>query len=156
MHSPGARVSWRAVFILLGIAVALPGWTPAYSQEVCTDRRDNDGDGRVDCADSDCCAEPSCLAAGCTRFKRGDVNGDGRRTVTDVVLILLSLFGGQEPLPCSDAADVDDSDTVEVADPIYILRYLFQEGPEPPPPFLTCDKDPTQGNLSCDDLFRCR
>jgi hypothetical protein len=149
MHTPGTRR------ICVAIAVGILAGPRAVTEEVCTDARDNDADGFIDCADADCCAEPSCIALGCTLFKRGDVDGDGRRTVTDAILILHSLFGGGGPLSCNDASDLDDSDAVDVADPIYLLRYIFQGGPEPPPPFLECDKDPTQGRLSCGLRFAC-
>ena len=143
----------RNEVLVAALAVGLLGKPRA--EEICTDARDNDADGFVDCADSDCCAEPSCIALGCTRFDRGDVDGDGSRAVTDAIRILLSLFGGAGPLRCDDAADVDDGDAIDVADPIYLLQYIFQGGPPPPPPFLQCDKDPTQGRLSCVFNFIC-
>jgi hypothetical protein len=34
---------------------------PAYVQEICNDKIDNDGDGKIDCADSDC--DPSCAVS---------------------------------------------------------------------------------------------
>jgi hypothetical protein len=38
---------------------------------VCFDGRDNDGDGEVDCADTDCQAEPGCAGSGCAKAEPG-------------------------------------------------------------------------------------
>ncbi len=47
--------------------------TPTEPSEVsCTDGLDNDCDGAVDCADSDCAADPSCGGGGCTLGQPGD------------------------------------------------------------------------------------
>lgn len=41
-----------------------PGWTGSdcsiQTETECGDDKDNDGDGLTDCADSDCCSNPSC------------------------------------------------------------------------------------------------
>lgn len=41
-----------------------PGWTgpdcSIMTETECGDDKDNDGDGLTDCADSDCCSNPSC------------------------------------------------------------------------------------------------
>jgi hypothetical protein len=66
------------------------------------------------------------------------------------VAIAVGLLAGPRAHP-----DEVCTDAVDVADPIYLLRYIFQGGPEPPPPFLECDKDPTQGRLSCGFRFSC-
>jgi hypothetical protein len=54
--------------------------TPTETPEVsCTDAADNDCDGFIDCADSDCSADPACGGGGCTLGQPGDactVNGD--------------------------------------------------------------------------------
>jgi hypothetical protein len=47
--------------------------------EVCNDGQDNDGDGAVDCADSDCSADPVC-AGPATTVSVGDLDGTGTGT----------------------------------------------------------------------------
>ena len=76
---------------------------------------DIDGNGRPDtCAD--------------TRFRRGDVDDDARRTVTDAIQILNYLFAGGRPPACLRAADVDNDGTVSLTDPLALLGYLFSAG----------------------------
>jgi len=56
------------------------GCTVTESPEVsCTDGIDNDCDGQIDCADSDCAGDPACGGGGCTLGQPGDsctVNAD--------------------------------------------------------------------------------
>lgn len=76
-------------------------------------------------------------------FIRGDGNRDSTADVADAVVILLWLFAEYRSDLCADALDVDDSGTIEISDPIYLLRYLFLGGPPPPPPFPEPGLDPT-------------
>ena len=48
----------------------------------CTDGLDNDGDGDIDCADSDCDFDGACSSSACPNFDLGDVTGDGLVTGT--------------------------------------------------------------------------
>jgi hypothetical protein len=36
---------------------------PAYVQEICTDHIDNNGDGKIDCADPTCSGTPACVVS---------------------------------------------------------------------------------------------
>lgn len=83
---------------------------------------------------------------GCARFARGEVTGDGRRNVTDPVVLLGHLFAGS-PLPCADAADIDDDGRLLITDPILLLGFLFLGGPQPSPPFPGCGDDPNADAL---------
>jgi len=75
-------------------------------------------------------------------FIRGDANGDKRVSISDVVSILYNLFVNNPPAwVCRDAADVDDNDSNQVGDAIYLTNYIFRQGPSPPAP-TTCGLDP--------------
>jgi hypothetical protein len=61
----------------------------------------------------------------------GDVNGDGRVDLGDVVLLLNYLFkGGAAPQPLS-AGDANGDCSVDIGDAIYLLNYLFKAGTSP-------------------------
>ncbi len=88
--------------------------------------------------------------AGSGWFARGDVERDGRRTVTDAVQIFRGLFLGHGVFACEDAADVNDDGAVSLTDGIAFLDYLFRNGPPPPPPGLDAPgPDPTEDGLRC-------
>src|SRR5690606_12129487 len=67
-------------------------------------------------------------------FVRGDANVDGSVDLSDAISILLGLFADGD-IPCADAADVDDSERIDITDPITLLDYLFRGGSSPPAPF---------------------
>jgi hypothetical protein len=131
---------------------------------LCGDGIDNDGDGAVDCDDSDCSGEgggagiaPECV--GGPRFVRGDADASGGINLTDGVNILLWSFqGGPEPA-CLDAADTDDTGSINLSDPIRIFQWLFLGGVAPVDPEPSgaayagadCGIDPTD-----DDPFGCQ
>lgn len=61
-------------------------------------------------------------------FVRGDVDSSGRFEVTDAIMILRGLFGGEpDRIACEDAADVDDDGSLAVTDAIHLLEGLFRE-----------------------------
>ena len=78
-------------------------------------------------------------------FVRGNVDSSTRISadgkvnalpeLSDATLILDSLFKGAAPLPCYDAADVNDSGLVEIGDAILLLNYFFKGGDPPAGPF---------------------
>lgn len=80
-------------------------------------------------------------------FIRGDANRDRRVNIVDVITVLRALFfsgDGTNPgtlLPCRDAADVDDSGSVEVTDAISLANYLFGRGAAPVLPFPNAGRD---------------
>ena len=71
----------------------------------------------------------------------GDSNQDGRLNIADTLTFLLHLFGGTaRSLPCEGEMgvdgnlalfDVNGDGGVDVADGVYTLSYLFQNGPPP-------------------------
>jgi hypothetical protein len=83
-------------------------------------------------------------------FRRGDVNIDGIRDISDPTTLLLFLFQGGATLDCLDGADVDDSGSVNVADVIALLNFLFIGGGPPlPSPSTACGEDPTLDSQIC-------
>lgn len=63
---------------------------------------------------------------------RGDANGDGKWTVSDVVYLINYLFkGGPPPVPCLQVGDINCDSKVTVADVVYLINYLFKGGPPP-------------------------
>jgi hypothetical protein len=90
--------------------------------------------------------------AAATPFIRGDVNNDGRFSITDPIWILGHLLLGNpqiNAIVCPDAADLNDDGEIDLSDGIYLLHYLFLRGPEPLAPFPTLGLDPTQDHVPC-------
>jgi hypothetical protein len=81
-------------------------------------------------------------------FVRGDANRDARANVSDVVFVLLHLFGGKS-LSCRDAADLNDDGEIGGGDAIFLLAGLFLDAPPPPPPYPEAGLDPTADALDC-------
>jgi hypothetical protein len=81
-------------------------------------------------------------------FVRGDANGDGVVDISDAVKTLLHLFAGRVA-DCEDAMDLDDNEALNVTDPVFLLNFLFQSGPEPYPPYPSEDVDPSGAALGC-------
>ncbi len=88
-------------------------------------------------------------------FIRGDVDASGAMQVTDGVRILETLFSGGIAFDCERAADVNDSNVVDLADAVILLTYLFLEGSPPPAPFPSCGFDMTPDLLSCGAFDAC-
>ena len=85
-------------------------------------------------------------------FVRGDVNRDRLLNLTDVIVALTALFlGGNEEsaLPCPDAADVDDSGSVDLTDAIGLASYLFGWAAAPRSPYPDAGRDTTADPLGC-------
>lgn len=62
---------------------------------------------------------------------RGDANGDGKITVSDVVFLVNYLFkGGPAPLPFL-SGDANCDTKVTISDVVYLVNYLFKGGPPP-------------------------
>jgi hypothetical protein len=92
----------------------------------------------------------------CLDFIRGSADGDGKVDLTDAIRTLGSLFLGEGPLECMDAADFDDSGIVDLSDPIGILTFLFLSGPQPPEPYPGCGPDTTMDSIDCSGFAGCR
>ena len=59
------------------------------------------------------------------------------------------------PFGCDKAADVNGSDNVDIADPVYLLNFLFRGFAAPPAPFPGCGTDPTTPAVTCDVYTNC-
>ena len=64
-------------------------------------------------------------------FTRGDVNNDGRISLTDTIYLLNYLFNGGPAPICKNNADADGDGVLTISDAIRILRFLFQGGNSP-------------------------
>ena len=88
-----------------------------------------------------------CLSFSCPRqlvdFKRGDVDGSGEvSALLDTLFLFEWLFiAGSEEITCLDAADVDNSGTINILDGLSLLLWAFDGGA--PPPF------PGPGSTDC-------
>ncbi len=80
-------------------------------------------------------------------FLRGDVDGDSQVLITDAVLVLQFLFSGGAAPACFDAADVNDSGSIDLADPIGLLGYLFIFTNPPAYPWPSSGFDGTEDDL---------
>lgn len=59
----------------------------------------------------------------------GDTNGDGRINNNDLLYLIYFLFWSGPP-PSPGTADVDCNGAIEIADVIYFVNAIFQDGPE--------------------------
>jgi len=97
----------------------------------------------------------SAVSAQSPTYVRGDCNADAAVNIGDAILMLGVLFTNAGPESCTDACDVNDDGSLDVADPVYVLTYLFSFGPEPAAPFPLCGTDPTPDSLTCDSFPPC-
>jgi hypothetical protein len=58
-------------------------------------------------------------------FIRGDINSDGRISISDTLMLRRWLFLGGFPPSCMDAADLDDDGRAWLSDAINVLAVLF-------------------------------
>jgi hypothetical protein len=86
---------------------------------------------------------------GSVPFTRGDVNADGRRSISDAVMVERYLFFGDRAPPCFDAADANDDGSLNIIDTITILNHLFDNGSVIPGPSTPIAPDPTPDSLAC-------
>src|SRR3989338_7072117 len=95
---------------------------------------------------------PFSYVEGAQEFIRGDVDGDGKITLTDSVKTLNYLFKGGQKSNCEDAMDVNDDGKIDLGDAVHGLGYLFKGGQEPAKPFPEKGIDETSDNLMCISL----
>ncbi len=91
-------------------------------------------------------------------FRRGDANASGTvEAVTDAVFVLAYLFLADAAPPCPDAADVDDSGMIDMADPVYLLcwHFLGNVSPPPTPGPTTCGGDEKKDELAPCTYTKC-
>jgi len=69
-------------------------------------------------------------------WARGDANADFRLDISDGVAMLNELFVGVDTNPtCREALDVNNDTQFDVSDPVFLLRFLFQQSVALEPPF---------------------
>ena len=66
-------------------------------------------------------------------FQRGDCNSDDKVDLADSATMLANQFNGL-PILCPDACDSNDDGTLNMADSVYLLNWLFKFGPIPTAP----------------------
>ena len=82
-------------------------------------------------------------------FLRGDINGDGRINLTDVVA-LLRVLNDTDPVPsCADALDVNDDGSIDAGDRDHLSDFVGGSVSSLPDPFPEPGIDPSGDNLSC-------
>jgi len=92
--------------------------------------------------------EPSFIRGDCNNSDQGSIAVD----ISDAAAVISFLFltGTWQYHPvCLDACDANDDGRVDLADSVYILRYLFKFDRDPKPPFPGAGPDPTGDKLSC-------
>ena len=76
-------------------------------------------------------------------FQRGDCNSDDKVNIADAATVLGQQFLGLLVL-CPDACDSNDDGSINLADSVFLLNYLFKFGPDPAAPGPLQDgPDPT-------------
>ncbi|MEM7264211.1 MAG: IPT/TIG domain-containing protein, partial [Planctomycetota bacterium] len=83
------------------------------------------------------------------RFIRGDINLDGVVDLSDPIKNLLGLFGGAD-IPCDEAADTNNDGNRDLSDSVFLLDFLFQDGPAMSAPFPDAGFDLDDDGISCD------
>ena len=89
------------------------------------------------------------IAEKSTPFIRGDSDGSGRVNLRDVIWTFLAM-DGTISLRCPDAADTNDSGSVDLTDLVHTAEFLFRRGAPPAAPFPQSGVDPTDDALGCD------
>jgi hypothetical protein len=98
------------------------------------------------------------------KFVRGDCNfnsidhlastGKDAVDIADAAAIISYLFQTgdyQFQPPCLDACDANDDGRVDLADSVFVLRYMFKFDKKPPEPFeVSPGVDPTPDRLTCE------
>ena len=109
---------------------------------VCDDGDDNDCDGFIDIADTDC--------AGVGPFVRGDCDGNGAvgGSPTEAVVGLNHTFRGGPAPPCRAACDAEANGELGVTDYVRILRFSFAGGDPPDGPFPDCGATDLPGDVA--------
>ena len=115
--------------------------------EICDNGIDDDEDGAADCDDTDCSGAEPCQAL---PFIRGDPDGNGAVQLTDGIFILNFLFLGGDSPSCFEAADADDNGSIQMTDGIYILNFLFLGGAAMPAPHPDCGTSGEDAEPGCE------
>lgn len=118
---------------------------------VSTDCNENDVPDECDWANG----IPGACAPQQVFFLRGDVDADGKVSISDAVSVLRHLFGGSEAPSCEKSADANDDGELDLADPIHLLVFLAQGGDAVPLPYPFCGPDFTHDALTCESFPPC-
>lgn len=70
-------------------------------------------------------------ATAISTYACGDVTGEGKVNISDVVTIVNYIFMGSDILVPIQAADANCDSSVNVADAVYITNYIFMGGSSP-------------------------
>lgn len=96
------------------------------------------------------------------RFVRGDTNEDGVLDLADALRSIQLIVppgpaGPPVPPKCRLSIDSNGDNATNIADPIYLLNWLFLSGPPPGNPFPDCgpSSDPVPNNVACEDDPNC-
>ena len=81
---------------------------------------------------------PSVPGAPSMLFVRGECNGDGTLDLSDIVCSLGWQFHGSYSPGCIAGLNANGDTQVNVADPIYLINFLFRAGPPPGQPYPAC------------------
>lgn len=86
-------------------------------------------------------------------FMRGDVTRDAALSILDVFALLEFLFGSDSyPIPCGDAADLNDDGGITLSDPLALLTFMYVDSsraPAKPFPYLGVDTTTDDDYLEC-------
>ena len=89
------------------------------------------------------------------KFRRGDVNSDGKVDLGDAMTFLDYLFRrGSVPL-CLSALDADDNGRLQLVDVVRLVQFNLGQGAGLPVPNSVCATDPTSDALSCESFRGC-
>src|SRR5206468_3480032 len=98
--------------------------------------------------------EPSFIRGDCNGSDRGSVAVDISDAASVISFLFLTGTWKFQP-PCLDACDANDDGRVDLADSVYILRYLFKFDRSPKAPFPEPGADPSYDKLSCSGATSC-
>ena len=114
------RIMLVCFLVTLGMSVALSfgcaGGNSKLKSEDCTNRIDDDGDGRIDCLDSDCVLHVACLASTEDCTNRIDDDNDGHIDCLDADCAA-SPACQTNAENCGNGLDDDNDTLVDCADP---------------------------------------
>ncbi len=83
-------------------------------------------------------------------FIRGDATLDREIDIADALSILDSQFHGGAAPACELAADANSDDALDLTDAVFLLRFLFIDGPRPLPPQKVPGENPRRKSpLTC-------